>query len=347
MKSALLFGSRGILRAFSSALYLVLIVFGGCRDNGSPVANRQSGGPTVSQPFWKNVGLAGEDVTTVAASRDSIVIASINGRPGTRSLLYKSSDNGVTWSELPFREKCLMTMVDENHSLYTVTSNLYATDLHRSTDSGTTWQRVSIPRTNIVAICFDSAGATYLGDGGGDHSPGGVLRSTDGGRTWLYGDSISRIPIVSIAASERRVFAATRRGIYRTDDGRRWRLINAGMTYASGSSLVATAEGELFLGTYSSGLMKSTDEGETWQPSPVNGSVQAVASSPSNTLIAVHAVINGRDRISVSTISGQVWISDTTGLPARLSWPALVVTANGYVFVGSDSGVYRNVNPLR
>lgn len=57
--------------------------------------------------------------------------------------------------------------------------------------------------------------------------------------------------------------------------------------------------------------------------------------------------VNGKDRISISTNPGQVWISDTTGLNARVSWSALAVTANGYVFVGTDSGVYRSVKPLR
>jgi photosystem II stability/assembly factor-like uncharacterized protein len=332
-------------------IWLLLVIWSvGCKDLGSIVPSRQSVEPPSPVPFWKHSGLSGELVVALAANADSMVIAAVSGSSGTRNLVFQTTNNGELWSELHLDQASLLLSVDKKNTFYAVSSNFYATDLHRSTDNGATWIRLSIPRTNISSICFDTANSVFLGDGGGDHSPGGVLRSTDGGTSWLYADSLTGTGIVCMTAHSGNVFAATRRGIFRTEDGIRWQLVNSQMKDAIGLSFLAMPSGDLLLGVINRGLMRSTDHGVTWSSTALSElAILSASSNSRGTIIAAHTELRGigLERIQISSNSGQTWKSDTAGLHEPVWSRTLAVTSNGYVFVGTNSGVYRNATALR
>ncbi len=121
---------------------------------------------------------------------------------GSNQVLYQSSDNGVTWSQLRnFGTDITMVYVDSHNYIYASTdqpSTQGDNGLWRSTDNGTTWNRVITmqPSTTIWGIDESGKGQIYAGvyTEGSAVSNSSILKSTDGGDTWntIYYNSTAR-----------------------------------------------------------------------------------------------------------------------------------------------------------
>ncbi len=176
----------------------------------------------------------------------------------------------------------------------------------KTTDGGTTWRNVSdgqLGTASVGAIAVSESDPNVVYVGMGEHAIRGVMtshgdgvyRSTDGGRTWTHVGlegtrHISRIrvhpadpDIVYVAAQGAAYGASEERGVYRsTDGGTTWEKVlyvdeNSG---ASDLSMDMTNPRILYAafwdhrrypwqvrsGGPGSGLWKSTDGGDTWEP---------------------------------------------------------------------------------
>ena len=211
--------------------------------------------------------------------------------------------------------------------------------LWKTVNAGTTWMpvfdRTGVHAASEIAIAPSDTSVIYVGTGEPNSrnsiSPGsGILKSTDGGRTWAYSglretQFIGRVLVhptdpntVWVAALGHAWGPNRDRGVYKTTDGgKTWRqvkfvsdragFVDIALDPANPNTLYATAwervRGAYFLtsGGPGSGLWKSTDGGEHWTAISAHGlptttwgrSAVAVApSSPTTVYLLVEADSN-------------------------------------------------------
>jgi hypothetical protein len=143
------------------------------------------------------------DIAAVRDADDNLVVFAVGFSPH-QPAVWRSADGGDTWE---LAAGGLLEWTD----LYKVypspnfagDQTVYMTGygpLHRSTDGGLTWERLSIPGTDIAReVVFSPHYATdgtlwvsyFFVEGSGDDDvpPNGVMRSTDFGATWRHADT--------------------------------------------------------------------------------------------------------------------------------------------------------------
>ncbi|MGH7206232.1 MAG: ligand-binding sensor domain-containing protein [Nitrospiraceae bacterium] len=148
--------------------------------------------------------------------------------------------------------------------------------------TGSEWKRLShglvdhegLGENFIRVLVMDKVQGLYAGT-----FDGGVFRSGDGGQTWRpISRALPNDSIRGIVASERGLFVATGRGIFKSlNQGRQWIALNHGLTELSVQVLIASGGGSLYAGT-SSGVFRSDDDGMNWVA--ISEGLQGVSESP-------------------------------------------------------------------
>jgi photosystem II stability/assembly factor-like uncharacterized protein len=219
------------------------------------------------KPIFDNQPTGSIGALAVAPSEPAIIyVGSGEGiqRPdlSTGDGIYKSTDGGKTWRHLGLRDGEQIGAVvvhprDPNRVWVAVLGHPYGANaergVFRSTDGGTTWEKVLYKdeNTGAIALAIDSSDPQVLyadlfasrqgpWENGAWQGPGsGLYKSTDGGTTWRQltkglpttAQGLGRIGI-SVAPSEpRRLYAVVDAprlgGIYRSEDaGESWQRIN-------------------------------------------------------------------------------------------------------------------------
>ena len=239
--------------------------------------------------------LEGQDVECISVANDgSAVFAAVGGQG-----VYASRDAGATWS-LAFSADVRAVAVDPSDPqiVYAGTEPVH---LHRSTDSGLTWEEMGglqrLPERvrekwwfpqpphdgHVKSIFVDpqDGRTVYLGL---EH--GGIVRTLDGGETWEdLSDGIEYLDLHEVGrdpVARDVCYAATARGFYRSDEeGKNWELAVEGLTRdfthdflvcEAGSQsvlLLTTANGSppawVRPSKAESAIFRSTDQARTWE----------------------------------------------------------------------------------
>lgn len=190
--------------------------------------------------------------------------------------VYKSSDNGLTWTRINSGLTSLRVM-----SLVKVSGNLIAgTDVggfFLSTDDGVSWSSVnngfSQPNNTValslVAVSDTIFAATNLG----------VYMTTDFGASWIpRNNGISSLGVASIVVNGPDMFAGNSKVYYSNSRGQNWVEVSAGLG-GNGASAFVVKDTSLFAASMDT-VFISNNKGSTWSPIPafnMNGSGQIVS----------------------------------------------------------------------
>jgi photosystem II stability/assembly factor-like uncharacterized protein len=221
--------------------------------------------------------------------------------------LWRSDNGGDTWRQwnagLPVAYDgavagpLYVTLVPTEQDVAFAVS---ARTLYRSVGGGP-WTRVGpIPTASsgVHALAAAPGGKPVLfaGQGGGQSTISGILRSRDGGVTWqpsgLAGEAV--YDIAFLPAIGRVVVMTARGAFYSTDLGKSWKRTGAGVAASRVRSIAAAANGSTLVAGLEQcpgGIARSADGGATWHiqemrdPTHYYGSqltdVEAVAIAPS------------------------------------------------------------------
>jgi photosystem II stability/assembly factor-like uncharacterized protein len=240
-------------------------------------------------------------------------------------VLYGSSDGGEheTRMQTGLGQPFLTAVVQTASGLFLATGDALLDQgraprgILRSPDGGSTWSRADsgLPRREAEVACVAIAPNVPMTIYAGTLFSG-LFKSSDGGQTWAESGSQPSDPDASISAlaadphDGNVVYASDGNQLHKsTDGGATWGAIEP----APGDFLLGVSvdpiRGEiLYVGTQSSGILKSIDAGATWstilEPGPMEEDFEPPAIAPSNPDILYTTVLG---QLFTSTDQGATW----------------------------------------
>src|SRR5438094_7499712 len=162
---------------------------GGIRPESAPAAKHRAERP-VGAGAWASLGPPGGDVFDAAVSTvdSNVALAGIAPDGSFGGTLYRSSDEGNTWSEV----QSLDGISDFDTEFATDGTAFLGTQdsVRESTDGGLSWVTLNLgigANDQVFDVALDPSDSSIIWAGIADASgsqPVNVMRSTDGGATW-------------------------------------------------------------------------------------------------------------------------------------------------------------------
>jgi photosystem II stability/assembly factor-like uncharacterized protein len=303
----------------ASAVFLIIILINQAAD-AQWVQTKGPGGGTVSAIVYNGTYL-------FAAT----------GNGGYGSGVFRSSDNGTSWSILNTPttsqsrdDKCVTSMATDGN---VILAGGLSGRVFTSYDNGNTWTKSTISGTSNSVTCFAIMGNKYFagtqGDGVFEHDSGSVgfgsdlWNSANNGLTDEYITSLVKHGSVLYAAGDygpTKVFSST-------DSGSTWNQLASLPSGVSNAHCLTMVGDSLYVGT-NNGAYSSGDGGASWN-GPIGGSspqVEVLAGS-GNKLFA-----SNFDSIYSVSQTGGKWKAATKNFYAT----AMLPTPSG-LLVGGDS----------
>lgn len=196
----------------------------------------------------------GEIVWTMEPDNEGNILAGTFG-----GKIYRNSGNSWLQVNEGMNTSYIWALsVMPNGSVYAATEK----GLYRSAGNAAEWQLTELKDKDVRTIAADTKGNLFAGVWGG-----GVLKSSDGGNSWMQAEEFPKTAAVqSITVTPSgEVFAGTfGAGIFRSDDqGKSWQKQD--IEYDHIWAIESDAKGNLYAGSYGGGLYISRDNGASWK----------------------------------------------------------------------------------
>ncbi len=273
--------------------------------------------------------------------------------------IYRTHDRGASWVSVPGPPGITYVsalLVLDDGTLVLGSSGAVS----RTADGGQTWTTASLPRVHpsnasYVEVLIRTRSGTLLAGTSTSNfisDRGDLFRSDDGGLTWLRSTPENYFGPVgalvegdggALVAGQRTSFAHGAGGalVQSDDDGRTWALVREGSVDAlvpigSGQFLIVTNEGS---SVYR--LARASESGAPWERlGPAFGRPEGMLRAADGA-VYLHGWGGSIQR---TTDRGDTWQAVTDGLPSR-QVAALSQDADGYLYAGTPSGVFRSERP--
>jgi len=293
---------------------------------------------------WSSLGPPGGDVFDAAVSTTDPNIALAGLAPGGSfgGTLYRSTDGGNTWSEVPALDGTSVFDIEfaADGTVYLGTQD----SVRKSTDGGVSWATLNLgigPNDQVFDVALDPEDSLILWAGiadAGGSQPVNVMRSTDGGATWGDRTPPLAAPIsgraIAVDPTDSNTVIAVFGGDFgggevwvTTDGGDSWMDRSAGLPANPMNAVVYDGArllvgGGLLFGSQFVGLYESPDLGVTWNPLH-DGTwpilvVEDIAVDPNSTQTIFVAIDGGG--VNRTTDGGGTWeigVGDTQALAGR------------------------------
>ena len=295
---------------------------------------------------WFSLGPPGGDVFDAAASTvdANIVLAGLAPGGSFGGTLYRSSDGGNTWSEVPTLDGISVFDIEfapaPDNTTYLGTQD----SVRKSTDGGLSWVTLNLgigANDQVFDVAIDPSAPSILWAGIADASgfqPVNVMHSTDSGATWSNRTPPLAAPIscrgIAVDPSNSNTVIAVFGGDFgggqvwiTTDGGDSWMDRSAGLPGNPLNAVVYDGTrllvgGGLLFGSQMVGLYESPDLGVTWNPLhdgtwPILVVEDIAVDSNDTARIFVAIDGGGVNRTTDSGATWQIGIGDTHALAGR------------------------------
>jgi len=256
----------------------------------------------------------------------SLALNNSNIFAGSNSGVYTSIDNGLSWTQTNLKCRDIYSLAAYNSNIFAGSDNLLYTS-----NNGLNWQ-TTLP-TLTWNLAFNSTGL-FAG------TNNNLRFSSNNGQTWQLINSLGYSGrITSLAVNGLNIFVGTWIGnsqliYYSTNNGQTWNSPNIQYNGSGVFSIIAN-DTTIFAGGKWGAIYKSTNNGLNWTTmSSISGyAVWALA-------IYGQYIFAGCYGVFVSSNSGANWTQ--TSLNNRDIFSLSTYGSN--IFAGSDSGVYKSTN---
>ncbi|MFA3784145.1 T9SS type A sorting domain-containing protein [Melioribacteraceae bacterium 4301-Me] len=277
-----------------------------------------------------NANLTNGDVRCLAVSGLNLFAGTYGGG------VFLSTNNGQNWVNVNSGLTSNIT------ALFVNGTNIFAggwgSGVYLSNDNGANWIRLGkkldvlslMPLNTQAVLGTQLVTATW---GNGIHIFYEYSQGWSGGLSRLPTSYVRTLAVTS----DTTIFAGTfGQGVFRSDYGLlSWTAVNNGLGDLYTQSLTISGS-NILVGTYSHGIYRSSDKGNTWQYAGLTGN-QVRALKTVGTIVFAGTVSNGIYR---STDNGNTWWQSNNGLDNKNIWSFAVL--GQYIFVATDNGVYRS-----
>jgi photosystem II stability/assembly factor-like uncharacterized protein len=197
--------------------------------------------------------------------------------------LLESTDGGRTWRDLPVRDDAMSLSPAADGSLVIAGHDVFAA----SRDGGATWAPVAndLPSLDIHGFTRDPSNPermwAYV-------ATGGLWESANFGSTWTQvRRGTVLFPLAVHANGQTSLLGVDITGVVRsTDGGRSWAPLGTPPTHPM-TSLAATPDGSVVYAGSTDALYRSSDGGATWAKTGYTGSAFAIATADDGESVAV------------------------------------------------------------
>jgi photosystem II stability/assembly factor-like uncharacterized protein len=287
----------------------------------------------------ENLGRSWETCTPAVGS-GAVCVSSCGSLllAGTQTGLYQSSDSGRAWLQAPGGPTGgpVLSIAHEGSTIVAGTVG----GIVFSTDGGQAWVTRSAVLSVISVSSIAVRGSAIFAASNVD----GIYRSSDFGLTWTSVNAgLPTYNIYAMAFYGDTLLVCTRTGVFRSGDlGATWLSVSDGLVL--GWAGYFAAQGPFVVASMAYGdsacVYRTTDQGNSWIPSP--GGVSVGGPFVSNGVVLLGTYAGGA---CISTDSGATWIPSTNqGLFA--SSPSAYCAQGNIIYAasGNQGGVCRSTN---
>jgi photosystem II stability/assembly factor-like uncharacterized protein len=296
--------------------------------------------PAQTQKFWEQTN-GPYDLTNSYVPIISTVVDS-SGRiyAGTNGGIYRSSDNGSTWSNVYARGICYSFTIGKKGRLYAgISDGLFPGGILILSDQDE-WSKVGYTFNDVVTVGVSSDNELFAG------VDQGAFHSIDSGSTWTKvfpGHTDTAVVVIGIN-SNGHIFISTNGAsrIYKSiDDGQSWQGLNKGLGDYRISSISFNAAGDIFA-VGGPDVFRSTDDGNNWttiDSGLSNAYLGPLAINPLGYLFIC------TDRgVFRSNNNGDTWVPINEGLSDSTHVISLSCGENGIIVAGTQNlGIFRSI----
>ncbi len=264
--------------------------------------------------------------------------------------LYKSPDEGDTWTPMNFPDKSAITIAFSESGQLLVG---YDGGLDIYDKTAQTFQPTNIPDVAVSDIEIAQDGAWLVGTADLFQSgkANAIFRSDDGGNTWdMVGASTVTPQSMTINGQGDLYVGSDLFGLFKTtDQGTSWsRLFTGDDNFLVIKSLSAGPDGHMLLSSFNDQkIYYSADFGDSWQPATIDGDqtqltiMQYMFLDNKNVWAAASSLLSsGKGGLYASTDTGKTW--SFLGMEGKEI--LCMGTTDNAQYVGTSDGLYKTTD---